>query len=176
MPTKGVLSINEVNALPEENFEWLFANVIELCPEAAPIVAAKRPFSSSEDLKKAFDDYLEKLDTHEKESILSRHPDLAGKITEEDKLTIESQNEQKSAGLDSMTDDEKQTLSNNNCLYKEKFQFPFVICAKENKVKSILAGLEVRLKNNKEVELKTGIEEVKKICRIRIDDLVWPDL
>lgn len=63
MTSKGILSISEVNALPTENFEWLFANVIEHCPEAAPIIANRRPFSSIEDLKKAFDEYLEKLDT-----------------------------------------------------------------------------------------------------------------
>lgn len=62
MNSKGILSVNEVNALPEENFDWLFGNVIEHCPEAAVAVAAKRPFSSPEELKKAFEDYLEKLD------------------------------------------------------------------------------------------------------------------
>ncbi|XP_058788583.1 2-oxo-4-hydroxy-4-carboxy-5-ureidoimidazoline decarboxylase-like [Phymastichus coffea] len=175
MTSKGILSISEVNALPEENFEWLFGNVIEHCPEAAAAVAAKRPFSSSEDLKKAFENYLEKLDTSDKEMVLQKHPDLAGKLADEGKLTIESQNEQKLAGLDGMTKDEAQSLTNNNYLYKEKFRFPFVICARENKVHSILQGLEIRLKNNRETELKTGINEVKKICRIRIDDLVWHD-
>ena len=61
MALQGILSINEVNALPVENFEWLFGNVIENCPEAAPVVAVKRPFLSCEDLKKGFDEYLEKL-------------------------------------------------------------------------------------------------------------------
>ncbi|OXU29159.1 hypothetical protein TSAR_006561 [Trichomalopsis sarcophagae] len=176
MTSKGILSISEVNALPAENFEWLFANVIEHCPEAAPIVATKRPFSSTEDLKRAFDEYLEKLDTDEKELVLLKHPDLAGKLAEDGKLTAESQNEQKIAGLDTMTKDDRQTLSNNNYLYKEKFRFPFIICARQNKVQSILSGLETRLNNSRETELKTGIDEVKKICRVRIDDLVWPDL
>lgn len=63
MESKGILSISEVNALPVENFQWFFGNVIEHCPEAASWVAEKRPFSTSEDLKSAFDDYLENLDT-----------------------------------------------------------------------------------------------------------------
>lgn len=62
MESKGILSISEVNALPVENFEWFFGNAIEHCPEAASTVAEKRPFSSSEDLKSAFDDYLDKLE------------------------------------------------------------------------------------------------------------------
>lgn len=62
MTSKGILSLHEVNALPTENFEWLFGNVIEHCSEAAPIIANRRPFSSIEELKKAFDEYLDKLD------------------------------------------------------------------------------------------------------------------
>jgi len=176
MSPKGILSINEVNAIPVENFEWLFGNVVEHCSEAASYAATKRPFVSIEDLKKAFDEYLDKLDTSEKELVLLKHPDLAGKLADEGRLTTESQNEQKSAGLDTMTEEEKQTLANNNYLYKDKFRFPFVICARKNKVESILSGLESRLNNSRETELKIGIEEVKKICRVRIDDLVWPDL
>ncbi|XP_012264997.1 2-oxo-4-hydroxy-4-carboxy-5-ureidoimidazoline decarboxylase-like [Athalia rosae] len=175
MPTSGILSILEVNALPTEQFEWLFANVIEHCPEAARSVASKRPFSSAQALKTAFDDYLDSLTTSEKENVLIKHPDLAGKLSEDGKLTAESQNEQKIAGLDTMTREEKQTLNNFNALYKEKFQFPFVICARENKIAAILTGIENRVNNTQEEELATGIEEVKKICGIRLLDLVWPD-
>lgn len=142
-----------------------------------------------------------------REQILLKHPDLAGKLCDEGKLTSESKNEQKCAGLDKMSKDEKQTLRNLNnlwvqigfCLlgirsfqlliillipnfsnhifsrYKEKFQFPFVICARENRVPAILVGIEERLKNTRESELLTSIEEVKKICRLRICDLVWRD-
>ena len=66
MSTGGILSITEVNALPSEQFEWLFGNVIEHCSEAAKQVASKRPFSSCEALKTAFDNYLEKLEIYGK--------------------------------------------------------------------------------------------------------------
>jgi 2-oxo-4-hydroxy-4-carboxy--5-ureidoimidazoline (OHCU) decarboxylase len=52
----------------------------------------------------------------EKESVLLRHPDLAGKLAEEGKLTVESTNEQKLAGLDAMTKEERQKLTNDNYL------------------------------------------------------------
>ncbi|XP_046489033.1 2-oxo-4-hydroxy-4-carboxy-5-ureidoimidazoline decarboxylase-like isoform X1 [Neodiprion pinetum] len=175
MSPNGILSILEVNALPTEQFEWLFGNVIEHCPEAAGWVATKRPFLSTESLRNAFDDYLDKLKNHEKENVLIKHPDLAGKLAEEGKLTTESQNEQKCAGLDEMTREEKQTLANLNAMYKEKFHFPFVICARENKVAAILSGIENRLNNSPETELEVGIQEVKKICRIRLLDVVWSD-
>lgn len=62
----GILSITEVNALPNEQFEWIFGNVIEHCPEAAKYVFNHKPFLTCETLKSAFDDYLDKLDIHGK--------------------------------------------------------------------------------------------------------------
>jgi 2-oxo-4-hydroxy-4-carboxy-5-ureidoimidazoline decarboxylase len=59
-----------------------------------------------------------------------------------------------------------------NQQYKQKFGFPFVICARENKKEAILSGLERRQNNSKETEAITGVEEVKKICRLRILDIV----
>lgn len=114
MATGGILSITEVNALPSEQFEWLFGNVIEHCPEAAKQVASKRPFATCEALKSAFDNYLDQLQTAEKEIILQKHPELAGKLLDEGKLTGESRNEQKLAGLDCLNKEERQTLSNFN--------------------------------------------------------------
>ncbi|XP_051160647.1 2-oxo-4-hydroxy-4-carboxy-5-ureidoimidazoline decarboxylase-like [Leptopilina boulardi] len=175
MSAGGILSITEVNALPNEQFEWIFGNVIEHSPEAAKHVFSEKPFSTCETLKSAFDNYLDKLNIHDKEIILLKHPELAGKLLDEGKLTGESKNEQKSAGLDNLTKEEKLSLSQLNFMYKEKFQFPFVICVKKNKMPTILMAIESRLKNSREVEINLGIDEVKKICRIRINDIVWPD-
>lgn len=56
--------------------------------------------------------------------------------------------------------------------YKAKFGFPFIICARENKVTSILNGLQSRYNNSQEEEITIGINEVKKICKLRIIDIV----
>lgn len=56
--------------------------------------------------------------------------------------------------------------------YKTKFGFPFIICARENKVESILKGLKTRLEHEKPQELLSGIEEVKKISTLRLKDIV----
>jgi len=47
-----------------------------------------------------------------------------------------------------------------------------VICARDNKKQAILAGLKARIENTSEVEVKTGVEEVKKIMMYRLLDLV----
>ena len=110
-----------------------------------------------------------------KEGILRLHPDLAGRLAQVGQLTSESTQEQASAGLTTMTEDERQRMNNLNRRYKDKFGFPFVICARENKKDAILRGLQERLENSAQTEAVTGANEVKKICRLRILDIVCPD-
>lgn len=74
-----------------------------------------------------------------------------------------------------MTEEERQRMNNLNKRYKQKFGFPFVICARENKKDAILRGLEERLENAPQTEAITGANEVKKISRLRLLDLVRPD-
>ena len=107
-----------------------------------------------------------------KEGILRLHPDLAGRLAQAGTLTKESTAEQRSAGLDDMTEDERGRMSELNQKYKSKFGFPFVICARQNKKDAILQGLERRLNNCPEEEAVAGSNEVKKICELRLRDLV----
>ena len=48
--------------------------------------------------------------------MLRLHPDLAGRLAEMGKLTKESVEEQKAAGLDNMTEDERGILQRSNPL------------------------------------------------------------
>lgn len=97
---------------------------------------------------------------------------MAGRLAQAGKLSKESTKEQSSAQLTMLTPDEQNHIDKLNCLYKEKFGFPFVICARLNKKESILKGLEKRLENSQDVELQTGIEEVMKICELRTRDII----
>ena len=59
--------------------------------------------------------------------------------------------------------------------YKSKFGFPFVICARQNKKEAILQGIQKRMNNDADVELCNGIEEVKKICFLRLTSILEKD-
>lgn len=50
----------------------------------------------------------------EKEHILKLHPDLAGKLADLGKLTAESAQEQRSAGLNQITFEDKESMSSLN--------------------------------------------------------------
>ena len=59
-----------------------------------------------------------------------------------------------------------------NAAYRERFDFPFVICARLNNVESIVAAMEERLQHDDATELSTALAEIYKIAQLRLDDLV----
>ncbi|XP_041973159.1 2-oxo-4-hydroxy-4-carboxy-5-ureidoimidazoline decarboxylase-like [Aricia agestis] len=166
------ISLAEVNSLEAKQFEWVFRNVIEHHEAAARRVQNERPFQTVPDLCAAFHKYLDDIPVEEKLLILKLHPDLAGRLAAQGELTVESSREQQSAGLDNLTKEQKAIIDTSNGRYKTKFGFPFIICARENKVQAIIEGLQKRYINTKEEEIEIGINEVKKICRLRILDIV----
>lgn len=173
MATSNRLNINSVNNLPNAVFVDIFKNVVELWPNAAEVVLQQRPFADLSELILAFDNYLENLSVENKVGVLQSHPDLAGKLLTEDKLSKESADEQAFAGLNSLTDEQASTLVELNEEYAQKFGFPFVICVRQNnKIERILAGIRERLPNNRNEEIINGINHVKNICQIRIKQLV----
>lgn len=169
-----MISIQEVNQLDYEEFIAKFGNTVEHCGLCAAAVWRYRPFASVEDIINKIAEFLEQLSIPGKEGVLRLHPDLAGRLALSGGLTEESRREQSAAGLGTMTDEERRRMSDLNSKYRTKFGFPFVICARENKKMAILHGLETRLQNDAATEAVTGVNEVKKICALRLRDLVDP--
>ena len=108
--------------------------------------------------------------------ILRSYPDLAGKLAKEGQLTGESLHEHSQADLDKLTDEEEAMMARLNSQYKEKFGFPFVICARMNKKDAIIEGLKARSSHPVETEVQIGIGEVMKICELRLKDIVKSQL
>ena len=103
------------------------------------------------------------------------YPDLAGRLTKAGQLGVESTQEHSAANLDQLTPKEMSEMDSLNQKYKEKFGFPFVICARMNKKEAIIKGLKSRLQNSHDQELQNGITEVLKISELRIRDLIFDD-
>lgn len=167
------LKIEDINKLNSDDFLNLFKNVVELWPKAADTIKSKRPFNTLSEFAHEFDLYLENVNFEDKIAILRSHPDLAGKLLDENKLSEESAQEQAAAGLDQLTTEQKTELVRLNAEYRQKFDFPFVICVRQNKkIDKILKGFRSRLPNYRSTEIVNGINEVKKICRIRLESIV----
>jgi OHCU decarboxylase len=108
----------------------------------------------------------------ERLGVLRAHPDLAGKLAQARRLTAESTQEQASAGLDALTDDERARFTALNDAYVAKHGFPFIIAVRDNTRASILAAFETRLANDTETEFTTACAQVERIAALRLKDML----
>jgi len=104
----------------------------------------------------------------ERLAVLRAHPDLAGKLAAAKRLTAASTEEQASAGLDALTDEERSEFTQLNDAYTAKFGFPFIIAVKDNTKASILAAFEKRVANDAETEFATACAQVERIAMLRL--------
>ena len=109
---------------------------------------------------------------NERLAVLAAHPDLAGKLAQARRLTAESSAEQASAGLDALTDAERETFTQLNTAYTQKFGFPFIIAVKDNTKATILDAFRTRIENDRETEFATACKQVERIARLRLNDLL----
>ncbi|MBN3281753.1 URAD decarboxylase, partial [Polyodon spathula] len=165
------MDLKTVNSMTCEEFVSVFGNVVERCPLIAAALWSRRPFSSTLELENGFNEFIDSLSIEGKEGILRCHPDLAGRELLAGTLTVESRGEQGGAGLTSLSSADALRMNQLNSQYKEKFGFPFVICARMCDKDRIIQQLESRVRNQQLQELHCGIEEVKSICRLRLQDI-----
>ncbi|TIM55727.1 allantoinase PuuE [Mesorhizobium sp.] len=108
----------------------------------------------------------------ERLSVLKAHPDLAGKLAQAKRLSAESTREQASAGLDALTDKERELFSKLNAAYVTSFGFPFIIAVKGKTKAEILAEFEARSGNSHDVEFDTACKQVERIALLRLRDML----
>src|SRR5256886_10893506 len=160
--------VEELNALSRDEFTRALAPVFEHSPWVAERTADKRPFASRGELHAALCETVMKSSDDEKLLLIRAHPDLVGRGL----LTPESRSEQAWAGLADLSPDEIERFREYNARYRERFGFPFVICARLNKKKAILDAFPIRLQNSCEQEIETALREIFKIAELRLQDSV----
>ncbi len=165
-------SLAELNELSPKDFVKTIGPVFEHSPWIAEIVGEQRPFAGIEKLHVALCETVKNSAEAKQLALICAHPDLVGKLALAGQLTRESTGEQASAGLTQLTPEEILLFQKQNAAYKNKFGFPFVICARLNKKDVILNGFELRLKNLPAQEVKTALEEIFKIAELRLKDLI----
>jgi OHCU decarboxylase len=108
----------------------------------------------------------------ERLGVLNAHPDLAGKLAAARRLTPESTKEQASAGLDALTDAERELFSKLNSAYVSTFGFPFIISVKGKTKEEILAAFETRIGNDRATEFATACKQVERIALLRLREIL----
>jgi len=105
-------------------------------------------------------------------NVLTAHPDLAGKLAAAKRLTDESMSEQASAGLDALTDEQRETFRKQNTAYTKKHGFPFIIAVRDHDKASIMAAFEARINNDSKTEFATACKQVERIAHYRLKELL----
>jgi OHCU decarboxylase len=169
---KQKFKVAELNSCSREDFVRLIGPMFEHSPWIAEATWGKRPFEDVERLHRSLCETVLSAGQEKQLALIRAHPDLVGGAALAGSLTTQSSSEQASAGLDKLTVEEIASFQSSNQAYREKFGFPFVICARLNKKEAILRGFRERLKHSREEEIKTALEEIYKIAYLRLQDIV----
>ena len=161
-----------LNAMDESQFVATVGPVFERSPWIAQRTYPKRPFDSIGSLHERLVATVRVSDDAEKLGLIRAHPDLVGRMAREGGLTRESTAEQLAAGLTALSPGEVELFDRYNAAYRERFGFPFIVCARENRKDAILAALPIRLQHTREAEIDTALDEIYKIARLRLIDAV----
>lgn len=176
MPTPA-WSMAEINALGRDELVARLGFLFEGSPWIVSEVWATHPWENVDALHAALVKVVASAPEERQLALIRAHPDLVGRAALAGTLTRESTAEQRAAGLDPdvLAPEELAQFLDANRTYQARFGFPFVICARENRKESILAGFSARLRNEPGVEAQTALAEIGKIAWYRLSDIVHDD-
>ena len=149
-----------------------FGGVFEESPWIAETAWERRPFGSVDGLHRELVRVVDEAPGGKRLELIRAHPDLAGKAAIAGDLTPESTREQLAAGLDRLTPEQYERITALTAAYRERFGFPFVVCAREHTPDSIIVTAARRLEADPDDEEQTALSEIAKIARLRLADLV----
>jgi 2-oxo-4-hydroxy-4-carboxy-5-ureidoimidazoline decarboxylase len=164
------LTLQFLNESERAAFVAALGHLFEHSPWVAEETWPKRPFADADALHAALCATMQAAPRERQLALIRAHPDLAGRLAQQKQLTAESTREQASAGLDRLTDAELAEFTRQNDVYKTRFGFPFIICARLNAKAAILDAMNRRVGNPPDTEFATALGEIEKIARLRLND------
>ena len=166
------VSLQSLNSADRGAFTASLGHLFEHSPWVAEETWLQRPFADAAALHAALCATMQAAPRDRQLALIRAHPDLAGRLAQQKKLTSESTREQASAGLDRLTDAELAEFTRQNEAYQARFGFPFIICARLNAKDAILAAMRARLAHGAETEFAAALGEIEKIAWLRLQDVL----
>lgn len=164
--------MGDLNAVGRAEFVATVGGIFEHSPWIAEAVVDLRPFPESASLLEAMIRTVLASPSEKQLALIRAHPDLAGRLAQQGKVTAESSREQAAAGIRSADAATISRINELNAAYRARFDFPFIICARLNNVNTIVEAMERRLGNDPATEQASALEEIGKIARLRLADIV----
>ncbi|NOU69348.1 urate oxidase [Paenibacillus sp. LMG 31461] len=158
----------QVNDMSQEAFLAAFGPLFEHSPWVAERAEGSRPFAEIQEMMSALEQEVERASREEQLALLRAHPDLGTRV----RMTEHSVQEQSGVGLNQITPEEYEQFLSLNKQYTDRFEFPFIMAVKGQTKDTIREALSHRIQGTPEVELLMALQEVCKIGRFRLADIV----
>ncbi|TDV20947.1 2-oxo-4-hydroxy-4-carboxy-5-ureidoimidazoline decarboxylase [Paraburkholderia caballeronis] len=165
-------TLEQLNRMSAGAFVAALGGIFEHSPWVAQAAEPQRPFDSIDALHRTMAHAVETAGEARQLALINAHPELAGKAAVRGELTAESTREQSGAGLDQCTQREFDTLQRLNRAYRERFGFPFILAVRGYDRHGIIANFEARVQNSRADELRASLDQIYRIARFRLDELI----
>jgi len=136
-------------------------------PAWAAGVLAGRPYRSVDDLLDAADRVLSRIAEEEVDAALAGHPRIGDTLPAGSRWSAREQ-----SGVAGADDGVRQALDEGNRAYEERFGQVYLVCATGRSAQEMLDFLHQRLSNDPVTERAVLREELRKINRIRLEQVV----
>jgi len=166
-----MMNLAAINQLSREAFVEQLGWVFEHAPWVAEKAWERRPWDSLEALHRSLVQVVREAPKEAQLALIRAHPDLGSRA----RMARASVAEQKSAGLDALTPAELERIQTLNRAYTDKFGFPFILAVRGKSKAEVFKAMEERLPNPPELEFETALEEIYKIARFRLVELLGQD-
>jgi 2-oxo-4-hydroxy-4-carboxy-5-ureidoimidazoline decarboxylase len=166
------LDLGHLNRCDSAAFTDALGHLFEHSPWVAEETWPRRPFRDAAHLHAELCATMRGASSERLLALIRAHPDLAGRLAREQKLTAESAREQASAGLNQLDADALAEFTRLNDAYRARFGFPIIICARLNAKDAIIAAMRTRSKNTAEQEFQAELGEIEKIAQLRLNDIL----
>jgi OHCU decarboxylase len=140
----------------------------------ADAMLARRPFGSADALRMAAREVWSELDRDDYLEAFASHPPIGGggggvSDGQAALASTRAWSAEEQSGAANAAADVAQALRDANRAYRERFGFLFIVCATGKSAEQMLAALQVRLRNEPEVELLIAAAEQAKITELRLE-------
>ncbi|PLS08511.1 2-oxo-4-hydroxy-4-carboxy-5-ureidoimidazoline decarboxylase [Neobacillus cucumis] len=161
-------TIKNINDTTHEQFMEIAGGVFEHSPWITEKAAGLKPFTSLYHLHQELVKIVENSSYEQKLALIKAHPNLGNRAA----MTVDSIQEQKGAGLQSLTPEEYNQFISMNQEYMNKFGFPFILAVRGKNKEQIYVAMKERVHHSKEIEFETALSEIYKIALLRLEEKI----
>ncbi|WP_209123766.1 2-oxo-4-hydroxy-4-carboxy-5-ureidoimidazoline decarboxylase [Alkalihalobacillus sp. BA299] len=163
-----MISMKTINKMQAKEYIKTFGSIFENSPWIAEKAWGYRPFANLSEMYNIMVTIVFDARLSSKLALLKAHPDLGTRL----EISSTSQQEQLQAGLNQLSEDEYTEFSKLNKQYTEKFGFPFILAVRGKTKEVIKENMKKRVHYRYEQEIETALNEVCKIAKFRLLDIV----